>query len=403
MAPIDVRRQQTGCGGCVPTPALTRAARPDDAERRSPMRNRVTPLGDIVAIDMHGAWLGNRGILHEGFDVVKFHSGNLWIICALEHKGWRLPQWAKGHLTVLFFHDEAVALAAGHRPCALCRREAYNSYRSAWARGLGSPVPSAKDIDQTLHSERIVRGSHRRRLHPMEWRTVPAGAFVRVAGQSAIALDDVMIPWSLRGYEGAIPRPSAGTVEVITPPSSVAVLRAGYRPQIDASAAGQPQTWTDNGTTGEPQAVSVVLRRAGAADAKAAAETWVQSRLASVGSIPPPVHSPEEMRAWFCDVVVPTREVWIAETRDAVVAVLVLHDGWVDQLYVHPHWTGRGVGSQLLDLAKSRSRRLDLWAFQSNLAAKRFYERHGFVEIERTDGSSNEERAPDVHYRWAGA
>jgi GNAT superfamily N-acetyltransferase len=378
----------------VPTPAVTRAA-------RRPMRNRVTPLGDIVAIDLRGAWLGNRGILHEGFDVVKFHNGNLWIICALEHKDWRLPQWAEGHLTVLFFHDEAVALAAGHRPCALCRREAYNNYRSAWATALGSGRPAAKDIDQSLHGERIVRGSHQRRLHPMDWRTVPAGAFVRMAGHSAIALDDVVIPWSLRGYESAVPRPSAGTVEVITPPSSVAVLRAGYRPQIDASAAGQSQSWIDEGTTGEAEP-NVALRRAGAADAKAAAETWVRSRLAFVGAIPPPAHSPEEMRAWFCDVVVPTREVWIAEIRDAVVAVLVLHDGWVDQLYVHPHWTGRGIGSRLLDLAKSRCRRLDLWAFLSNLGARRFYERHGFVEIERTEGSSNEEKAPDVHYRWTG-
>jgi hypothetical protein len=209
---------------------------------RHPMRNRVTPLGDIVAIDLRGAWLGNRGILHEGTEVVRFHSGNLWIICALQHKDWRLPQWAKGHLTVLFFHDEAVALAAGHRPCALCRREAYNSYLRAWASGLGTAIPSAKGIDHQLHGERIVRGSHRRRLHPMDWASVPAGAFVRLAGQCALALDDVVIPWSALGYEKAGPRPRAGPVEVITPPSSLAALRAGYQLQIDASATGQSQS-----------------------------------------------------------------------------------------------------------------------------------------------------------------
>src|SRR6266508_3868927 len=114
------------------------------------MRNRVTPMGDIVAIKLRGAWLGNRGIL--------------WITCALRHRDWRLPQWAPGHFTVLFFHDEAVAFAAGHRPCALCRRRAYESYRRAWATGLGVAVPPAKELDRHLHAERIVRGSHRRRL-----------------------------------------------------------------------------------------------------------------------------------------------------------------------------------------------------------------------------------------------
>ena len=196
----------------------------------------MTPLGEIVAIELRGAWLGNRGILHEGTDVVRFHRSKLWIICALQHKDWQLPQWAEGHFTVLFFHDEAVALAAGHRPCALCRRESYNRYRSAWAEGLVVATPSANDIDRRLHDERIVRGSHLRRLHPMDWPAVPSGAFVRFGGQSAIAFDDVIVPWTLQGYEGAIPRPSTGTVDVITPPSSVAALRAGYRPQVDASA-----------------------------------------------------------------------------------------------------------------------------------------------------------------------
>jgi hypothetical protein len=206
------------------------------------MRNRVTPLGDIVAIDLRGGWLGNRGILHEGTDIVRFHSSNLWIVCALQHKDWRLPQWERGHFTVLFFHDEAVALAAGHRPCALCRRDSYNEYRRAMASDLGTQVPLAKEIDRQLHGERIVRGTRRRRVHPTAWTTVPAGTFVRIGDQCALVLDDVVIPWSHHGYGPAMPRPPAGVVEVITPPSSTAALRAGYRPQIDASAAEQSRT-----------------------------------------------------------------------------------------------------------------------------------------------------------------
>ena len=203
---------------------------------RTPMRNRVTPMGDIVATELRGAWTGNRGILHEGTEVVRFHRGDLWIICALQYRGWRLPQWAPGHFTVLFFHDEAVALAAGHRPCALCRRGAYDAYRKAWAAGRGPQVPSAKDINRQLHGERIVRGAHRRRVHAMEWRAVPVGAFVVMDGEPALVLDAAAVPWTVHGYGAARGRPRGGTAEVITPPSTVAALRAGYRPQIDLSA-----------------------------------------------------------------------------------------------------------------------------------------------------------------------
>lgn len=203
---------------------------------RAPRRNRVTPLGDIVAAELRGAWTGNRGILHEGTDVVRLHRGRLWIICALHYKDQRLPQWAAGHFTVLFFHDEAVALAAGHRPCALCRRAAYTAYRQAWAAGTGEPVPSAAEIDRTLHGERLGRGTRRRRLHPVAWAEAPAGAFVRTADGPALVLASVIVPWSVQGYAAARARPRGGTAELITPPSSAAALRAGYRPQIDPAA-----------------------------------------------------------------------------------------------------------------------------------------------------------------------
>jgi hypothetical protein len=202
------------------------------------MRNRVTPTGDIVAIQLRGAWLGNRGILHEGTEVVRFHRSQLWITCTLQHKDWRLPQWVPGHFTVLFFHDEAVALAAGHRPCALCRRDDYDRYRQAWAKGNGVALPKAKEMDGQLHSERIVRGSHQRRYHRCRWPTVPAGAFVLLDGVPSLVLDDTLVPWTIRGYGVAANRPGDGTVELITPPSTVEALRAGYQPQIDPGSHG---------------------------------------------------------------------------------------------------------------------------------------------------------------------
>ena len=147
------------------------------------------------------------------------------------------------------------------------------------------------------------------------------------------------------------------------------------------------------------------LRRAETpADAAAAAELYLRARHAAVPAVPPPAHSDEDVRSWFRHVVVPRRETWLAEHRGAPVALLVLDVSELDQLYVHPGWTSRGLGSRLLALAqRRRPDGLTLWTFQSNPGAQRFYERHGFVAVERTDGSGNEERSPDVRYAWRPA
>ena len=147
----------------------------------------------------------------------------------------------------------------------------------------------------------------------------------------------------------------------------------------------------------------VTLRRAAAADARAVADVWLRSRRAAVPSVPAPVHSDDEVRHHFETVLVPTRETWLAEADGVVVAVLVPDGAEVDQLYVDPDWQRGGIGSALVRLAQDRRPGgLALWTFQSNLQARGFYERHGFVAVDFTDGSTNEERAPDVRYRWAG-
>ncbi len=146
----------------------------------------------------------------------------------------------------------------------------------------------------------------------------------------------------------------------------------------------------------------VSLQRAGRNESAEIAEVWLRSRAASVPAIPPPVHSDEEVRAWFEEVVLTRREVWVAKVNAKVIALLVLDEDWVDQLYVDPTWTGKGVGSCLLAVAKERrSAGLRLWTFQANARARRFYERHGFVATNATDGD-NEEGAPDVRYDWLG-
>ena len=208
-----------------------------DTSTVSPARNRVTPTGEIVATPLRGAWTGNRGILHRGGDIVRFHGSDLWITCALQFKGRRQEQWRPGHYTFLFFHDEAVALAAGHRPCAECRRPSYNAYRAAWAAGLGVDLPSAREMNRQLHRERLVAGTHRRRLHDLPWDVLADGTFVLLDEVPAVVVGDQLTDWTPAGYGRRRPRPRTGRAVVLTPPSTIAALRAGYRPQIAASSA----------------------------------------------------------------------------------------------------------------------------------------------------------------------
>jgi GNAT superfamily N-acetyltransferase len=149
--------------------------------------------------------------------------------------------------------------------------------------------------------------------------------------------------------------------------------------------------------------VPVTIRRGIPADARAAADLWLRARNAALGVIPAPVHSDDDVRAWFASHVLPECELWVAEDEAGSLAgIMVLSGPWLDQLYVEPTMTGRGIGAELLRLAKrERPQGLRLWTFASNTAAQRFYERHRFVEAERTDGD-NEEGAPDILYVWNG-
>jgi ribosomal protein S18 acetylase RimI-like enzyme len=146
------------------------------------------------------------------------------------------------------------------------------------------------------------------------------------------------------------------------------------------------------------------VRRGGVHDARLAADLWLRARRSAVGAIPAPVHSDDEVRSWFASHVVSELQLWIAESEiGELLGILVLDGEWIDQLYVDPANTDRGIGSRLLEVAKrERPDGLRLWTFASNERAQRFYERSGFTEVERTDGSDNEERAPDIQYAYPG-
>jgi len=144
----------------------------------------------------------------------------------------------------------------------------------------------------------------------------------------------------------------------------------------------------------------VVLRRAGGKDAIPAADVWLRSFTAALPSVRR-VHDAADVRLWFTSVLVPRFDTWVAVTPSTVVGVMVLRAGELKQLYLDPPWRGRGLGDQFIALAKARQPEgLELRTFQVNGPARRFYERHGFVAVEQTDGQSNEELEPDVRYVW---
>jgi len=195
--------------------------------------NRVTPFGEIVAIPQRGMLMGNRGSIHQGRTIVRPWQVRRWITCVLEYRGWVAPKWLPARWTPLFFWDEAVALAAGHRPCALCRRADYHAWQDAWASAFGDR-PGADTMDRRLHAERVE--GRRQRRHVMAWSELPAGAFVAVDKIPALVLGDRLVPWSPTGYGAPIDRPTRGDAAVLTPPSTVAVLRHGYRPVVHPTA-----------------------------------------------------------------------------------------------------------------------------------------------------------------------
>ncbi len=141
-----------------------------------------------------------------------------------------------------------------------------------------------------------------------------------------------------------------------------------------------------------------ILRQATATDAAACARVYVRSKAFGLPEVPE-VHTEPEIAAWIGDVAIPTMDVWVADLDGVVVGQMMLAPGWLHHLYIDPSWMGRGLGDRFMALARQRQPGdLQLWAFQTNTRACRFYERHGFAALEFTDGAGNEEHWPDVRY-----
>jgi hypothetical protein len=198
-----------------------------------PLQNRVTPLGELVADPARGLVYGNRGCLHDDAGRIRRrYNGKRWIACRLRFRGWhRSPLQQPGRFTELFFLDEATAFAAGHRPCALCRREDYNRFSEAWA-DIHPGRTGADAIDAQLHAERVDPRTRRQLRGRAALGDLPDGAFVLDEDGPSLVLGSRLLSWAPSGYRMTKRGPEGRRAILITPPSLVDVLRAGWQPAV---------------------------------------------------------------------------------------------------------------------------------------------------------------------------
>lgn len=202
-----------------------------------PLQNRVMPSGDVVAVPQRGTFTGNRGIIHDPATRTlrkRRWTTKAWIVCSCEFRGRRRNVMATRSWTELFFLDEATAFAAGHRPCFHCRRVDASVFRSAWERGNRTGSARMPEIDAVLHKERL--DGRAKRLHPlpMPLEKLPDGAMVQAGGASYLIVGAQPLLWTFDGYrETSL---ALADVRLITPPSTVRALQAGYRTVLHGSA-----------------------------------------------------------------------------------------------------------------------------------------------------------------------
>jgi hypothetical protein len=202
-----------------------------------PLQNRVTPTGDIIATPHRGMFTGNRGIIHDPATKTllgKRWASQAWLTCVCEFRGWRRKVMGGRSWTELFFLDEATALAAGHRPCFFCRRDDANRFRAAWEAGNGVARVLARDIDAVLHRERLSGAKKRLHAVPLPLEQLPDGAMLQEGNESFLIVQGRALVWSPAGYRQA--QNALRDAMLLTPPSTLRALSAGYRPVLHESA-----------------------------------------------------------------------------------------------------------------------------------------------------------------------
>jgi hypothetical protein len=195
-----------------------------------PHQNRVTPLGEIIADPARGHVYGNRGCLHDAEGRIRRrYSGKLWIACRLAFKDRRRPLLRPGRYTELFFLDDATALAAGHRPCAECRREDYRRWQAAWP----GDDPHADAMDLVLHADRL--DGRAKRTYEARLGELPDGVLVERGGAAFLAAGAALHAWTAAGYGPAEPADPDERMRVLTPRATVATIARGYAVSVHPS------------------------------------------------------------------------------------------------------------------------------------------------------------------------
>jgi hypothetical protein len=203
-----------------------------------PLQNRVDPWGGLQAVEARGAWMGNRGVLHDASRaVVRPWRSKAWILCRLEFKGRRRVVFAPGRYSELFFLDEATAFAAGHRPCAECNRERFLEFKRAWLAGNSalhlSPGIKAADIDGVLHAQRVAGAA--KLTYEARLDELPDGAMIEQDGIAYLIRGGALYPWSFAGYGAPLPRRALARAHVLTPRSMVGAIGHGLSVEIHRS------------------------------------------------------------------------------------------------------------------------------------------------------------------------
>ena len=200
-----------------------------------PLQNRVNPEGEILFSPARGTFMGNRGCLHnDAGQIVSSSKRDAWVTCLLEFQSRTRKVMDSGKYTELFFLDEATALAAGHRPCATCRRDRYEAFMAAWGAGNRSGAKVlAGEVDKQMKQDRATR------TEVAEINGLPEGVIVKQKGVGTCFLirDSKLYPWSFEGYGVAQAITSTkGPFIILTPASTVSAVRQGYSPEIHLSA-----------------------------------------------------------------------------------------------------------------------------------------------------------------------
>lgn len=198
-----------------------------------PLQNRVLPTGEIIAQTARGSFMGNRGILHD--DQQRLGKSRwkhkAWIICLLDFKNRHRDVMTPNTYTELFFHDEAVALCAGHRPCAECQRQRFTLFCDHWEKAFGKRV-KAGEMDNILHPARVISHSRKQVTTLLPIEDTPNGAFISLEGKPTLRWGNKLHPWSFDGYANGVNIAANKTVEMLTPMPIAKILASGFKPEL---------------------------------------------------------------------------------------------------------------------------------------------------------------------------